>query len=168
MENLKKVLIIAGGLQFAAIMTTGATELKDLPKEIAIQGTVTASFQAVGAQIYTCSKNAKGTLEWTFREPVASLMQDGKTTGRHFVGPTWEFADASHVQGKAAGKAPGKSAKDIPWLKVTIVEPAKTGPATGATTVLRIDTKGGLLEGACTQEGEIRAEPYAASYVFVK
>ena len=71
-----------------------ATELKDLPKEIAVPGaSVVASVQATGAQIYACSKNAKGSLEWTFREPVASLFQDGKTIGRHFFGPTWEFSE---------------------------------------------------------------------------
>ncbi len=146
-----------------------ATELKDLPKEIAVPGaSVVASVQAMGAQIYACSKNAKGSLEWAFREPVASLFQDGKTVGRHFVGPTWEFSDSTHVVGKGAGKAPGKTVRDVPLLKLVVAEPAKAGPVAGATTILRIDTRGGAFEGACAQEGELHAEPYAATYVFVK
>ena len=146
-----------------------ATELKDLPKEIAVPGaSVVASVQATGAQIYACSKNAKGSLEWTFREPVASLFQDGKTIGRHFFGPTWEFSDSTYVVGKATGKAPGKTVRDVPLLKLVVAEPAKAGPAAGATAILRIDTRGGAFEGACAQEGELHAEPYAAIYVFVK
>jgi len=146
-----------------------ATELKDLPKEIAVPGaSVVASLQATGAQIYACSKNAKGSLEWTFREPVASLFQDGKTIGRHFFGPTWEFSDSTYVVGKATGKAPGKTVRDVPLLKLVVAEPAKAGPAAGATAILRIDTRGGAFEGACAQEGELHAEPYAAIYVFVK
>jgi hypothetical protein len=162
-------LIFAIPLLVLGPAASSATELKDLPKELAVSGVSTvASVQATGAQIYACSKNAKGALEWTFREPVASLFQDGKTVGRHFVGPTWEFSDSTYVVGKAAGKAPGKTAKDAPWLKLAVAEPAKGGLVAGATAILRIDTRGGAFEGACAQEGELHAEPYAATYVFVK
>ncbi len=89
-------LIFAIPLLVLGPAASSATELKDLPKELAVSGVSTvASVQATGAQIYACSKNAKGALEWTFREPVASLFQDGKTVGRHFVGPTWEFSDST-------------------------------------------------------------------------
>jgi hypothetical protein len=152
-------------------LSTAATavELMDLPKEIAVPGaTPVATFEAAGGQIYACAKNAKGSLEWTFREPIASLFHDGKTVGRHFAGPTWEFSDSSRVTAKLAAKTPPKTAKEIPWLKLTIVEPAKSGPAASATTVLRIDTRGGAFEGACSHEGELHVEPYAAKYVFTK
>jgi hypothetical protein len=146
-----------------------AQGLADLPEAIAVRGgAAVATLQAAGAQIYACSRNAKGALEWTFREPVAALFQDGKTVGRHFVGPTWEFADGTHVMGRLSGKTAGKTARDIPWLKLAIMEPAKSGPAAGATTILRIDTKGGGFEGQCSNEGELHSEPYAATYVFVK
>ena len=115
--------------------------------------------QGTGAQLYACTKNAKGGLEWSFREPVAALLQDGKTIGRHFVGPTWEFADGTHVTGKPEAKAPGATVNDVPWLKIAIAEPAKSGPAGGATTILRIDTTGGAFTGACSKEGELHAEP---------
>ena len=65
-------------------------------------------------------------------------------------------------------KAPGTTAKDIAWLKLSVKDPPKSGPAAGATTVLRIDTKGGVFEGACDSEGELHAEPYTATYLFVK
>lgn len=153
----------------SSLAAAQALELADLPGAIAVkEGAAVATLQATGAQIYTCSKNAKGALEWTFREPVAVLLRDGKTIGRHFVGPTWEFADGTHVVGKVLGKAAGKTPRDVSWLKLAITEPAPSGPAARATTILRIDTKGGGFEGVCPKEGDLHAEPYAATYVFVK
>jgi hypothetical protein len=96
------------------------------------------------------------------------LLEEGKTVGRHFAGPTWKFDDGSRVLGKLVSEAPGASAKDIAWLKLSVKEPAKSGLVAGATSVLRIDTKGGAFEGACESEGELHSEPYAATYVFVK
>lgn len=52
--------------------------------------------EGVGAQIYICSKNAKGGLEWTFREPITPLMADGKTIGHHFADPVW-VADGFYI-----------------------------------------------------------------------
>ena len=64
-------------------------------------------------------------------------------------------------------KAPGATARDIPWLKLSVKEPPKSGLVAGATSILRIDTKGGVFEGACVTEGELHSEPYAVTYVFV-
>ena len=160
------VCLIAIGSMFAAAR---AEDLSKLPEALAVKGAATiTTVQGTGAQLYACTKNAKGGLEWSFREPVAALLQDGKTIGRHFVGPTWEFADGTHVTGKPEAKAPGATVNDVPWLKIAIAEPAKSGPAGGATTILRIDTIGGAFTGACSKEGELHAEPYAATYVFLK
>jgi hypothetical protein len=159
------VLALMGSLASAA----QAESLENLPAAIAMKGSVPlARLQAAGAQIYICSKNAAGALNWTFREPVATLLEEGKTVGRHFLGPTWEFADGSRVVGEVVSKAPGTTAKDIPWLKLSAKEPPKSGLVAGATLVLRIDTQGGVFEGACGSEGELHAEPYTATYIFVK
>jgi Protein of unknown function (DUF3455) len=153
----------------SSLATAQAEGVENLPSAIAIKGGVpVAQIQGVGAQIYICAKNAAGALNWTFREPVASLLDGGKTLGRHFVGPTWEFNDGSRIVGEVTGKAAGATAKDISWLKLSVKDPAKSGPAAGATSVLRIDTKGGVFEGACGGEGELHSEPYAATYIFVK
>jgi hypothetical protein len=165
MSRLIFVLGLMGSLASAA----QAEGVENLPAAIAIKGSVPlAQLQAAGAQIYICAKNTAGALNWTFREPIATLLEDGKTVGRHFVGPTWEFADGSHVVGEVVSKAPGVTAKDIPWLKLSVKEPPQSGLAAGATSVLRIDTKGGVFEGACDSEGELHSEPYAATYMFVK
>jgi hypothetical protein len=153
----------------ASSVAARAEGLANLPEAIAVKdAAAVATFHAEGAQIYVCARNAKGALEWSYREPIATLMRDGKTVGRHFAGPTWEFAEGSHVQGKVSGKAPGKTPADVPWLKLAIIEPATGGPVAGATTILRIDTRGGAFEGACASEGAFHSEPYAATYAFVK
>jgi len=59
--------------------------------------------------------------ELGFREPIATLLADGKTVGRHYAGPNWEHSDGSAVVGKAAGNAPGTTANDIPWLKLEVI-----------------------------------------------
>ena len=161
MKRLVFVLALTGSLATDARAEDATT--------IAVNsGVPIAKLEAAGAQIYVCTKNAAGALNWTFREPVASLLEEGKTVGRHFVGPTWEFADGSRVQGEVVNKAPGTTVKDIAWLKLSVKDPPKSGLVAGATSVLRIDTKGGVFEGACDNEGELHSEPYAATYVFVK
>jgi hypothetical protein len=165
MIRLVFVLALVGTLASAA----QAEGVENLPASVAIKGSVpVAQLQAAGAQVYVCAKNTAGVLNWTFREPVATLLEDGKTVGRHFVGPTWEFVDGSRVVGEAVSNAPGATAKDIPWLKLSVKEPPKSGLVAGATSVLRIDTKGGVFEGACDSEGELHSEPYSATYIFVK
>ena len=42
-----------------------------------------------------------------FREPIATLLADGKTVGRHYAGPNWEHSDGSAVAAKVAGNVPG-------------------------------------------------------------
>src|SRR5271166_6294744 len=91
-HEMRKLAIVFASIG-SSVAFAHALGLADLPDAIAVKdGGAVATLQAAGAQIYTCSRNAKGALEWTFREPVAALLQDGKTVGRHFVGPTWEFA----------------------------------------------------------------------------
>ena len=165
MTRLVFALALMGSLTTAA----QAEDVENLPASIAVKGSApVAQLQAAGAQIYICAKNAAGALNWTFREPLATLLEEGKTVGRHFVGPTWEFVDGSRVVGDVVSKAPGTTAKDIPWLKLSVKEPPKSGLVAGATSVLRIDTKGGVFEGACASEGELHSEPYSATYIFVK
>src|SRR5882724_10990317 len=62
-----------------------------LPNAIAAPGeTVVLTVQAEGAQVYECKAGADGKLGWAFREPIATLLADGKTVGRHYAGPSWE------------------------------------------------------------------------------
>jgi len=140
-----------------------------IPDAIAAKGeTVVLTVHAEGAQVYDCKAGEGGKLAWQFREPVATLIADGKTVGRHYVGPTWEHADGSRVVGKPAGRANGATQKDIPWLKLEVVEARGAGALAGVTAIQRINTQGGQIDGACDKAGATLAAPYAADYVFLK
>jgi hypothetical protein len=140
-----------------------------IPDAIAEPGAVQiGEYHAEGAQIYECKADASGKLSWQFREPIASLIASGKTVGRHYAGPTWELADGSAVVGKLAGRAPGASSKDIPWLKLSGASERGHGQLTGTTTIQRINTNGGAADGPCDREGQFLSVPYSADYRFLK
>ena len=140
-----------------------------LPDAIAAPGEATVlTVHAEGAQIYECRAGADGKPAWAFREPIATLLVDGKTVGRHYAGPNWEHSDGSAVVGKAAGNAPGATPNDIPWLKLEVISHRGSGTLTAATTVQRINTIGGKLEGACDKAGAFKSAPYSADYVFLR
>src|SRR5207344_1908433 len=103
--------IIAAYLSMRVIAPSAAAA--EVPETIAARGeTLVATAHATGAQVYECKTNSDGELAWQFREPIATLMIDGKTVGRHFAGPGWELADGSAVTGKVAGRAAGATPKD--------------------------------------------------------
>ena len=140
-----------------------------LPDAIAAPGeAMVLTVHAEGAQVYECKAGTDGKTAWAFREPVATLMADGKTVGRHYAGPNWEHSDGSAVVGKAVGNAPGATANDIPWLKLEVISKRGSGVLSSVTTVQRIHTQGGKFEGACDKAGATRSAPYSADYVFLR
>jgi hypothetical protein len=152
-----------------AIIGFGGTAFAQVPEAIAAPGeSSVVTVHAEGAQIYECKAASDGKLGWAFREPIATLLLDGKTVGRHYAGPTWEYTDGSAVMAKVAGNAPGKSGSDIPWLKLTVTEHRGSGMLSGVTTVQRINTEGGTSPGTCTTAGTFRSVPYSADYLFLK
>jgi Protein of unknown function (DUF3455) len=152
----------------AMLPVFAAAEPPQIPAVIAAAGqTPIVTLHAEGAQLYECKETA-GKLSWAFREPIAALMLDGRTVGRHYAGPTWEHTDGSAVVAKAAGSAPGATADDVAWLKLDVVQQRGTGELTAAATVQRINTHGGALSGSCSDRGALRAVPYSADYVFLR
>src|SRR5213593_1367017 len=114
----------------------------EVPAAIAAPGeTVVATWHAEGAQVYECKPGADGKLAWAFREPIATLLLDGKTVGRHYAGPNWEHADGSAVVGKAVASVAGKTPSDIPWLKLEVTAHRGSGTLSGVATVQRINTQ---------------------------
>jgi hypothetical protein len=153
----------------ALVLTSGAAVSAEIPEAVAVPGgTVVLKVHAEGAQIYECKAGPAGAPTWVFREPIATLLDDGKTVGRHFAGPSWEATDGSAIIGKLAGKAPGATPKDIPWLKLDVTDRRGDGLFKDVTTVQRLDTHGGGFEGPCTEAGAFHAEPYSADYVFLR
>ena len=152
----------------AATVGVSAAETA-LPDAIAAPGeTAVLTVHAEGAQIYECKAGPDGRLAFAFREPIATLLVDGKTVGRHYAGPTWEHGDGSAVVGKAVGNAPGTTAEDIPWLKLQVVASRGSGVLSAVTTIQRVNTKGGKLEGTCDKAGSFSSAPYSAEYVFLR
>lgn len=140
-----------------------------MPAALATPGeTVVATYHAVGAQIYEAKAGSDGKLAWTFREPIAALFLDGRTVGRHYVGPTWEHADGGAVVGKAVANSPGATPDDVPWLKLQVTDRRGGGALAEVDTVLRINTRGGVVHGACEQAGALRSVPYSTDYVFLR
>lgn len=170
MPTLKSLALAA----LALTSTTSAFAAEPLPDAIAAPGeTVVLSAHAEGAQVYECKPGADGKLAWAFREPIATLLSEGKTIGRHYAGPNWEHADGSAVVGKmigrlAIGNASGQTT-DIPWLKLEVTSHRGTGLLSNVTTVQRIHTKGGWLnDGPCDTASSFQSVPYSADYIFLK
>jgi len=152
----------------AALLTGPASAQSSLPDTILVPGgKPMMTVFAVGAQIYECAADASGKPAWQFREPVATLMVSGRTVGRHFAGPSWQLADGSLIVGKVAGRAPAATANDIPLLKLDAVEGKGSGQFSSVQVIQRINTKGGVLTGACDAAGAFQAVPYTSDYVFV-
>jgi hypothetical protein len=157
------------GFTLASLFLPLSTAGAQLPEAIDAKGeTLVATIHAEGAQVYECKADTAGKLTWQFREPIATLLVDGKTVGRHYAGPNWELADGSAVVGKVAGRAPGATAKDIPLLKLEVVSQRGAGQLTGVTTIQRLNTKGGVAEGGCETAGAFLNVPYSADYTFFK
>jgi hypothetical protein len=163
-KTVTLVLLLLSG----AIATASAAETP-LPEAIAAPGMTTVlTLHAEGAQVYECKAGGDGKSTWVFREPIATLLLDGKTVGRHYAGPNWEYSDGSSVTGKAAGNAPGATPNDIAWLKLDVAAHRGSGVLADITTVQRIHTEGGNLKGACDTAGSFKSMPYSADYVFLR
>src|SRR5438270_3391371 len=146
--------IAPSALATIATVTLTQAASAQVPPAIAAPGeSAVVTLHAEGAQVYDCKAGSDGKLAWTFREPIATLLLDGKTVGRHYAGPNWEHADGSAVTGKTAGNAPGATPKDIAWLKLEVVASRGSGALSGVTTVQRINTAGGRHDGACEKAG---------------
>ena len=158
--------IVAGYLSMRVIAPSAAAEV---PETIAARGeTLMVTAHATGAQVYECKTNSDGKLVWQFREPIATLMIDGKTVGRHFAGPVWEMADGSAVSAKVSAQAPGATANDIPLLRLDVAARHGSGLLSGVTTVQRLNTHGGRADTACDAPGTFLSVPYSADYAFYK
>ena len=160
---------LAVGLLFAS-PALGATPIAAAPASFDVADRMVALVvHAEGAQLYQCEPDDGGHAVWTFREPIATLIGDnGKTMGRHYAGPTWELDDGGAVKGKLLASAPGAGANDISLSKLAVADHRGAGALSGVSLILRLNTHGGALKGACVVAGELHAESYSADYVFLR
>ena len=162
----------AGVGLLAALVTAPAVAQVALPDAPAAFGVADRAtilvVHGVGAQIYECKPDSGGANQWVFREPVASLFEDGRTVGRHYAGPTWALEDDATLKAKPAASAPGATAGDVALLKLEVTQRQGDGVLKDAALVLRLNTHGGVLKGPCERAGGLRAEPYSADYLFLR
>ncbi|MGO4566881.1 DUF3455 domain-containing protein [Rhizobium sp. 2YAF20] len=159
---------LVAGLVLAAMAAGAGAFAADLPAAISADGKVELlKLHAEGVQIYECKVDPAGGSKWQFREPLATLLKDGKTVGRHFAGPSWELASGGAVVGKVDAQAPGATSNDIALLRLNVAGKWGKGELDKVTTVLRLDTKGGVFSGSCNMPGMLHLEPYGADYVFL-
>jgi hypothetical protein len=124
---------------------------------------------AKGDQVYTC-KSESAQFNWVLRAPDAQLFdQKEQAFGKPFAGPTWQANDGSRVTGKVAASVASPNVESIPWLLVKVVSHDGNGVLSRATTVQRLNTKGGkALASGCDSDHinqEVRV-PYSADYLF--
>jgi Protein of unknown function (DUF3455) len=81
----------------------------ELPEALRTPGeTPVLTVYAEGAQVYECKADTAGKLSWSFREPIATLLQDGKTVGRHYAGlgtGRWQHRARQGFGARARGHA---------------------------------------------------------------
>lgn len=166
--NTSTSALIAVSLAASLLLLVGNAEAELPPAIVAPGEIVVVTLHAEGAQVYECKADADGKLAWAFREPIATLILDSKTVGRHYAGPNWDHVDGSGVTGRVVGNAPGKTANDIAWLKLEVTAHRGGGILASVTTIQRVNTAGGVMSGTCDQASAFHSAPYAADYVFLR
>ena len=122
----------------AGSLLISARTFAQVPAPIAASGeTAVATFHAEGAQVYECKLDSSSRLVWQFREPIAALILDGKTVGRHYAGPNWQHVDGSAVRAKMVSSLPGATSDDVPWLKLDVTEQRGNGVLSRCTRPLK-------------------------------
>lgn len=171
---MKMPTAFPSAISFAALWLISRATAQE-PLAFAVRDrTVITTLHAEGAQVYECKPEAEKSqsrvraLTWQLREPIATLMLDGKSIGRHYGGPSWELTDGSAVKGKVVASAPGTTSNDIPSLELEVVDRRGNGVLSAATVVQRINTEGGVARGSCERAGDYRSAPYSADYVFLR
>ena len=153
---------VVGVLAFSAVATA------QVPNSIAAPGeSVVLKVHAEGAQVYECKAGPDAKLVGSFANPLrhSLLMATPSVATMPVQTGNWPTAARLSVRSLVTRPAP---TNDIPWLKLKVVAQRGNGTLIGVTTVQRINTQGGKLNGECDQAGKLRAARYAADYVFLR
>jgi hypothetical protein len=125
-----------------------------------------------GVQRYVCKEKeqAKGSFEWTLKEPQAKLSDaNGREIGSHSAGPSWQLADGSKaVKKKLVASVPALASDAVPWLLIELESSGK-GALAGTQYVQRVDTVGGAAPTSgcdAAHAGAMQDVDYRATYVF--
>jgi hypothetical protein len=170
LRNAVAICMMLGLISSAALFRVFASE-QDVPAELRPpEGrALVAEAHAKGFQVYACKNDGKA-YTWTLKGPDAELFDKaGKSVGRHFAGPTWEWSDHSQVTGKMMTSAPSPDADSIPWLLLVATAHAGEGILARVTNIQRLNTKGGKAPAQgcdAAHEGQQTHSAYTAEYFF--
>lgn len=165
-EFARAVLLAA-----AATVLSFSTAAQQIPQQLQPAANEQLLFEvhAKGDQIYICPEGATEFV-WGLKAPDAQLFdKDGKPFGKHFAGPSWEAKDGSRVTGKAVANVPSPDADSIPWLLIDVMSHDGSGVLSRATTIRRLNTKGGKAPASGCDSAHVGQEvrvPYSADYLF--
>ncbi|MGV0024212.1 DUF3455 domain-containing protein [Phormidesmis priestleyi] len=145
----------------------------DVPKNLQVPSGQALLFKMVGqgAQIYECKAKADDAnqFEWTLKAPDAVLLSEGKTSGKHYAGPTWEANDGSKVVGQLKEKSVAPDQNAIPWLLLEVKSHQGSGRFSPVNWIQRLETSGGKapIEGCdrSHSQSQVRVS-YTANYYF--
>jgi hypothetical protein len=158
-------------LAISSICLSVPTSAQSVPKELQPPAgeQVLLQVHAKGDQVYVCKADG-GQSGWTLKGPDAQLFDAaGKPFGKHFAGPSWQASDGSMVTGKAVANAPSPDADSVPWLLLTVISHNGDGVLSRATSIQRINTKGGKAPASgcdAAHAGQETRASYSADYVF--
>jgi hypothetical protein len=163
--------LFAAAASLAPIAAQGSFPAPTLPpgaEALAVPAGHVPSFRtfAAGVQVYRWNTT---TNAWTFVEPIALLvpLHFGFPLGFHSVGPTWNVPGAGSVVGTAvANRTVDPNA--IPWLLLSAVSTAGTGPLAATTFLQRLHTVGGRAPARAGAPNEVVQVPYTAVYYFYR
>jgi Protein of unknown function (DUF3455) len=164
-------LAFVGLLAAANILFSSPASAQQIPQQLQPPAGEQLLLQvhAKGDQVYICKEGAT-EFSWGLKVPDAQLFdKDGKPFGKHFAGPSWEANDGSRVTGKAVANVPSPDPDSIPWLLVNVVGHEGTGALSRATSIQRLNTKGGKAPASgcdSVHAGQEVRVPYSADYLF--
>jgi hypothetical protein len=171
MSNITREVATAALLAAAGLFFSFSAAAQQVPQQVQPPPAEHLLLQvhAKGDQVYTCKSDA-AQFSWALKAPDAQLFdKDGKAFGKHFAGPSWEASDGSRVTGKAVANAPSPDTDSIPWLLVNIVSHEGSGVFSNATTIQRLNTKGGKAPASGCDASHVGKEvrvAYSADYLF--
>jgi hypothetical protein len=170
---MRQFVVLAFAIRLATICAVLAfpTVAQQLPQQLQPPANeqLLLKLHAKGDQIYICKEGAT-QFAWELKAPDAQLFdKDGKPFGKHLAGPSWQANDGSQATGKAIANAPSPDTDSIPWLLINIVNHDGTGILSRATTIQRLNTKGGKAPSSGCDSAHTGQEvrvPYTADYLF--
>jgi hypothetical protein len=59
--------------------------------DVDCSGTSSSAFYECKPELNEKYASQARALTWQFREPIATLVADGKSNGRHYAGPSWDY-----------------------------------------------------------------------------